>query len=311
LINPRLYAYAKFITVCCVVGILLPLMINALPNPDSSFAWIVDLGTHWQWLYLSGLLVAGGIASWGHKGWASAFLVVPIVWISVAPQAQVTTQKSQIFSVASANVNLDNQTPEKLMQWIAQELPDVLVLLEVSSEYADGLKALTGYPYRHMVPEDSPFGIALLSRSPISNVKMILNAELIARIEAEVTWGGHLISVVAYHPMPPIATRYHRIRNTELAQMAAKFSDEGRPAILAGDLNATPWSSAFHRLEALGLKRATGLKPTWPAVGQGWLGIPIDHVLVSKHWQVIEHHSGSDIGSDHLPVIALLSLGAK
>jgi endonuclease/exonuclease/phosphatase (EEP) superfamily protein YafD len=290
---------------------LLPLFNYVLPNPDSSIAWIVDLGAHWQWLYLSGLLVAGGIASCGHKGWMSAFLVVPIVWLSVAPQAPIATQTSQIFSVASANVNLDNQTPEKLMQWIAQEQPDVLVLLEVSPAYAEGLKALTGYPYRHMVPEDSPFGMALLSRSPMSNAKTILNAESIGRIEADISWNGHLISVVAYHPMPPIATRYHSIRNTELVQIAAKFSEEGRPAILAGDLNSTPWSSAFHGLEALGLKRATGLKPTWPAVGQGWLGIPIDHVLVTKHWQVIEHHSGSDIGSDHLPVIALLSLVTK
>ncbi|MDD2744030.1 MAG: endonuclease/exonuclease/phosphatase family protein [Rhodocyclaceae bacterium] len=294
-----------------MAGILLPLISHALPNPDSSIAWIVDLGAHWQWLYLSGLLVAGGIASWGHKGWASAFLVVPIVWISVAPQAQVTTQKSQIFSVASANVNLDNQSPEQLIQWIAQEQPDVLVLLEVSPVYAAELKSLTGYPYRYMVPDDSPFGMALLSRSPMLNAKTILNAESIGRIEAEIFWSGHLVSVVAYHPMPPIATRYHRMRNTELAQIATRFSDEGHPAILAGDLNATPWSSAFHGLEALGLKRVTGLKPTWPAIGQGWLGIPIDHVLATKHWQVIEHHSGSDIGSDHLPVIVRLSLVAN
>jgi endonuclease/exonuclease/phosphatase (EEP) superfamily protein YafD len=292
-----------------VAGILLPLISHALPNPDSSIAWIVDLGAHWQWLYLSGLLVAGGMATWVHKGWASAFLVVPVVWLSVAPQAPVTTEKDQIFSVASANVNLDNQKPEHLIQWIAQEQPDVLILLEVSPAYAEGLKALTGYPYRHMVPEESPFGMALLSRSPMSNAVTILNTESIGRIEAEISWNGHLISVVAYHPMPPIATRYHSIRNTELAQMATRLSDENRPALLVGDLNATPWSSAFHGLEALGVKRATGLRPTWPSAGQGWFGIPIDHVLVTKQWRVIEYHLGSDVGSDHLPVVTLLSLG--
>jgi endonuclease/exonuclease/phosphatase (EEP) superfamily protein YafD len=290
---------------------LLPMVNYALPKPDGDIAWIVDLGAHWQWLYLTGLLLAGSVATWGHKAWASVFLVVPQLWISVSPQAAASPEKKQVFSVASVNVNLNNQAPEQLIQWVAQEQPDVLVVIEVSPAYAEGLKALVGYPHQHMAPDDSPFGMAILSRVPMTNVKTILNDDAIGRIEAEIFWSGHLIPVIAFHPMPAISTRYHGMRNIELAQIAAKFSQENRPALLAGDLNATPWSSAFHGLESLGVRRATGLRPTWPAVGQGWLGIPIDHVLVTKHWRVIDQHIGSDIGSDHLPVITRLSLGAN
>jgi len=80
------------------------------------------------------------------------------------------------------------------------------------------------------------------------------------------------------------------------------------PAIVVGDLNATPWSNAFSGLGHAGLLRATGLKPTWPAIGLGWMGIPIDHVLVTPHWSVMERQIGPNIGSDHLPVMVRIGL---
>lgn len=69
--------------------------------------------------------------------------------------------------------------------------------------------------------------------------------------------------------------------------------------LLAGDLSATPWSSALIGTERAGLSRATGLSPTWSS---RHIGIPIDHVLASRHWRRSAYTRGPDIGSDHLPV---------
>ena len=44
-------------------------------------------------------------------------------------------------------------------------------------------------------------------------------------------------------------------------------------------------------------------KWSWPA-----MGIRIDHVLVSRHWRVVDVHAGHDIGSDHRPIVATLQL---
>jgi endonuclease/exonuclease/phosphatase (EEP) superfamily protein YafD len=77
---------------------------------------------------------------------------------------------------------------------------------------------------------------------------------------------------------------------------------------VVGDLNATPWSSAFAGLAECGLRRAGSLRPTWPSLGGGWIGIPIDHVLASRHWRVRDAGLGPGLGSDHRPLLARLVL---
>ncbi len=108
--------------------------------------------------------------------------------------------------------------------------------------------------------------------------------------------------------MPPLSRYDHSMRNRQLHTFAKAAKMAGLPAFVAGDLNATPWSNAFSKLDQAGLRRATGLTPTWPAIGRGWMGIPIDHVLVTPHWSVVERRVGPNIGSDHFPVMVRIAL---
>jgi len=83
------------------------------------------------------------------------------------------------------------------------------------------------------------------------------------------------------------------------------------PFILIGDLNASPWSHAMRALVAeAGLRYATdgyGIWPTW-FVGNPLLdplvSAPLDHILVSSEWQVVDYMETGDIGSDHVPLQA-------
>ena len=211
-----------------------------------------------------------------------------------------------MFAVASANVHLDSRNTQGLATWLAQEKPDVVVLLEVSPAYAQGLRTLRDYPFQHIVAQDSPFGIAVLSRHPLQQIEVIEDAQGIAHIEAQLQWLGQPIGIIALHPMPPLSPQYHSVRNAKLAALAKQAAASAIPTVLAGDLNATPWSSAFSGLAQLGLRRASGLAATWPAVLQGVLGLPIDHVLVTQHWAVVARQVGPQLGSDHLPVLVRL-----
>jgi endonuclease/exonuclease/phosphatase (EEP) superfamily protein YafD len=116
------------------------------------------------------------------------------------------------------------------------------------------------------------------------------------------------VRILAEHPMPPLSPFYHGQRNQKLAERAGDAGVSSLPTVLAGDLNATPWSSAFSGLAAKWLRRATGIVPTWPAAGAWLPGIPIDHVLVSRHWAVVSQERGPDLGSDHYPVLVRLAL---
>lgn len=73
------------------------------------------------------------------------------------------------------------------------------------------------------------------------------------------------------------------------------------PTIIAGDLNANPWSSGMQQLVAAELHRATSLQPTWPSALPV---IPIDQIVTSEHWSLIEAGVGPDFGSDHRPAFA-------
>lgn len=292
----------------CLLGLLLPLLSHLLADSSTALAWLIDLASHWQWLFLAGLLVFAGLASWRDKRWAVLLLALPLPWLTASAPAPKGDPQAPVFSVASANVNLHSRNTQALATWLAQEKPDVVVLLEVSPAYATGLRALGDYPFQRIVAQDDPFGIAVLSRHQLQQIEVIEDAQGIAHIEAQLQWRGQSIGLIALHPMPPLSPHYHRIRNSKLSTLAKQSAASDRPTVLAGDLNATPWSSAFSGLGQLGLQRASGLTPTWPAALQGVIGIPIDQVLVSRHWAVVTSEVGPNLGSDHLPVLARLAL---
>jgi endonuclease/exonuclease/phosphatase (EEP) superfamily protein YafD len=105
--------------------------------------------------------------------------------------------------------------------------------------------------------------------------------------------------------MPPLSPRFHAARELLLLREAAQATKANTPYLMAGDLNATPWSSVMHKVARAGLVAAGASSPTWPAA---FPLLALDHVLGSHHWAVTQHVVGPAVGSDHLPVLARLSL---
>lgn len=299
--------------VACALGLLLPSITSLVPAgaSGSTAEWLLDLACHWQWLFALGLALAAAPAAIGDRRWAclAALLILP--WVGASPLLPAATTGDNTFSIASANVHMDNLDARPLAEWLSREKPDVVVVLEITEPYAQGLQGLDSYPYRHVETQDNPFGIAVLSRHPFNSVATRRDADGIPHIEARIAWQGGEIALVVAHPMPPISARYAAARNAKLAQWSRAAAASGMPALIAGDLNATPWSSAFNGLDAAGMRRATGLAPTWPAAAAGLTGVPIDHVLASKHWERVDSVRGPDLGSDHYPVLARLRLSAR
>jgi len=316
-VNLRLFVArrAKVVMLACGIGLLLPLCTHALVGADGRLAWLIDLAAHWQWLYLSGFVIATLIATLfatgvGRRWCCCALLLAPLPWLAAAPAATHATDAAIDLSIASANVHLTSTDVGPLAAWLAREEPDVVVLLEVSPAYAVSLRGLADYRYQRIAASADPFGIALLSRHPLIGDAVLRDEHDLARIETRVQLPSACVTVIATHPMPPLSPLFHRARNARLQAFAVEAAARTQPTVIAGDLNATPWSSAFRGLADLGLRRASDLHPSWPSIGQGLLGIPIDHVLVSTHWSVVSSTRGAAISSDHLPVVARLHLNA-
>jgi len=93
--------------------------------------------------------------------------------------------------------------------------------------------------------------------------------------------------------------------------LSRQLADIPRPMILAGDFNALPWSGALDRLSAAMWSggRETPTAP-WTGTYPAWspLKLPIDQIRVRGGLQLVSLQAGPDVGSVHLPLLAMIAL---
>lgn len=284
-----------------IFGVISPLFSFLLAGTEGMLAWLIDLAASFQWLYLA-LLLLGLMLSLRHsRRYLWVITLAPLPWLTAHQGLSEISSTATGIRIISANTNFKNTNLQALKALINTEQPDVVVLLELSPDQAGQLAGLTGYPFQQINPDHSPFGIGVLSRLAFTGVTVDRNwtgnSLNIPTIEVIIERNDQSIKLVAFHPMPPITPEFHTARNIKLKEIVEESRQQRLATIIAGDFNATPWSSAFVGID---YNRATGLQPTWPT---RYLGIPVDQVLVSEHWQLKQSQAGPDVGSDHLPVI--------
>ncbi len=304
---------ARLLALGCVGVLALPLLFRVLPETGdssesaavSALVWLLDLAAHWQWLFAIGLVVLCvtiGLATHRDRRW---WALIPIaaapLWTASPVLPDADDKATPELTVIVANVHAGNRDPRPLLDWLATAPADVVVLLELSPAYAEALaSAAPDYPHRELLPDDSPFGIGLLSRRPLAGFETHASADDIPFLLAMLDTPQGQARLIAVHPMPPLQPHWRHERDL-LLEVAARDSRE-LPTLVVGDLNATPWSTALLSPRTRDLRRTTGFAPTWRPFGGRWFGLPIDHVLASPHWQRVHAERGPDIGSDHLPI---------
>ena len=122
---------------------------------------------------------------------------------------------------------------------------------------------------------------------------------------------AYLPTIVAGHVYQPNLLHTGQWRH-ELKQMVDMcHGPQAENLIMAGDMNATPWHGGLADMgacvDALAEKKS-GSVGTWPTYLPRPLGVPIDHIFVSKsHW----HTAGSTVadvsGTDHRAVLTRLT----
>lgn len=291
----------------------------ALLLPPSG-VWLFGLVGHWQWAILTiGLLAALAAALCGRPSALLPGAVVLGSWLlHLGEAASPSTEPApaEVLRVATLNLNYENRDLQRLGRWLAAvDAPDILVLQEFTPVHQRVIEARHGaewahaYRHRSLHPQFDQFGIAVLSRWPIRNVQEVApqTGEDTLKLRMAIDWQHRPLALTAIHPMPPINPGYALARDNSILQEARRLAELDMPGILLGDFNDTPWSPGMRALAPY-LSRATGLAPTWPnAYGRLSL-LPLDHVLVTRHWSRVEQAVGADVGSDHRPVLASITL---
>lgn len=216
-----------------------------------------------------------------------------------------------VYRMLELNLRYDNATPEKVLSLLGRVQPDVVAFSEVSPFWTEKLDLLKGaYPHRvGCHGRDIRFGVAVLSRRPFAGDKEPSCSRRVGIAVAPVDFGGVSVDVASVHlgwPWPFDQAR-------QIDGLENPLGALGDNAIVAGDLNATPWSATASAIEATGgLTIVPSPGPTWidrrlPA-GLLFAGLPIDNVFAKGDVTVHSIERLEAVGSDHVPVLVEFSI---
>lgn len=300
-----------------VVVLLAPLVALAalrLVPLEESFP-LVAVEAESGWLLLPAWIALGWAVLRRSRGVAVAAALPVIVHAFLLVTAAsgdlpATPRDGARIRVVAANVLAWNDRAEELARELAGTRADVMTITELTPEWVRVLEregVLEQFPHRVVVPRDDCFGVALLSRAPIVEHDV---ADLggVPTITAVLALDAQRVRVSAVHTLPPLERAYTAVWRAQMIALRARIGPR-EPTIVAGDLNASPFTRSYRALLGAGLRGAhesvgRGLAPTWPNGLMPFPPMRLDHILVTHDIDVVDAREGVGAGSDHRPVIA-------
>lgn len=272
-----------------------------------------------RWHWLAVILGIALVQAWIiHPHW-------PLPGLVITPTAEERRLK-----IVSLNVWYRGDSYQAVRDYLAASEADVIGLVEVTPRWKAELASLRErYPYVvDCIGTDLRCEEMLLSRHPFTRSGAArVDGALPVLAWGEIALPGHgPVTVAVTHLVWPLLSAdpprltvdpmivvptggLPRLAQAEqAAQLMAGLARLPKDLILMGDFNAAPWS----RIQQ-DLRTASGLQNdfaalSWPAWGPAAIRLPIDHVLARGRAQINAFQAGPDVGSDHLPVEAVVSL---
>jgi endonuclease/exonuclease/phosphatase (EEP) superfamily protein YafD len=302
-----------------VAAALALLGLASLAALAAPFGWPFELFAHFRAQYAVAAVLLGALLAWQRSFALAAAALLLALWHGLPPvqrtlAAAPVACEGQSFTAVTANVRYRNPDRARFVDWLNANPADLVVVQEVTAEWAATLDVQAGYPHRYLLARPDPYGIGVLSRWPLESVGPVdLAGDGLPSLSGVAIVDGRPVRFLGLHTRWPVLPALARVRDLSLERAADLVRAEPLPVIVLGDLNLTPDSPAFARLlEASGLRDAVAgprWQPTWRA-GFWPLALRIDHVLVSPGLCVEQAVVAKSIGSDHRPVVARLRLAS-
>ncbi|HYE73599.1 MAG TPA: endonuclease/exonuclease/phosphatase family protein, partial [Blastocatellia bacterium] len=241
----------------------------------------------------------------------NAWVVIP--WLLLSASDRVNPSQPDL-RLMSANLLYRNWNHDALLELVKKENPDVLVVQEASEHWQEALKALDQiYPYTRFAQKSDRESLMLFSRYALADLPIKNESEAdFGHLRVVLNFNGKTVSLIGLHPTTPVGDKDFRARNRQFTVVASMVRELSQPVVVIGDFNSTMWSPYFARFveetKLVSARKGFGILPTFPTFFP-LLMIPIDHCLVSPDIKVLDCRKGSNIGSDHLPLIVDLALG--
>ena len=299
-----------------------------------SMWWVFDILDHLRPQYcliLVAAIVVGGISRrpWSF-GWClplllNLALIVPLFFAN--PQGshlgQANRAGGSTLRVIHATLDNENLDISRAIQYIESQDAALILLLEVTPRSLNKLQSsLSRYRVVASEPRENSHGSAMLLPVKSSKPVEVVATQIVhlppsserPMLEATIRWGGKevaILSIQLTRPQNPGTSGFQKVEFDAAADWSVRQQKEGKREVIAiGDFNSTPWSGRFreflHEADLHNSQQGYGLQPTWHAGLPSPLMIAIDHCLHSKSITTINRATGSNIGSDHLPLFVEL-----
>jgi endonuclease/exonuclease/phosphatase (EEP) superfamily protein YafD len=240
----------------------------------------------------------------------TAVRIVPDLAAALFVSSERQPDRGDALKLVTANLWSQNYSGKRFLEFVAREQPDILVLQEgygIWKYYLDQL-----YPEYRIgagcaLPHEC--NVVIASRFPFaSQAEAGSTCCVLATVTLPSRLGGGTINVVGLHLS---RTLDRTERESEIASALQLVATPGPRDILAGDLNALPWSTTIRQLDRYsGLERVTRFTPSWPTPQNFFPVMPIDHIYAGCGWRTTSLRRGPDIGSDHYPIVTTLALAS-
>lgn len=321
-----------------VIAALLGLALAAFIALLGPLWWGFDLLASFAPYYA--VAAAAGLVLTLALGWRRWALLAAVVLVAHAPallylvredgaRATIGGQTTPL-RLTTMNVNWANEDTAAILAFVRRARPDVLIVQEPAYTTWRGARIESlGALFPYAAPKYWRYGGAILvfSRFPIRNEKdhvVIGRGKRVTFLTMDIVLGKTTVGVVAVHTAKAVNAAGYGEQMRAMRKIAAYARRRRGPLIVAGDFNLTPFSNRFSALLAVtrlrDAARGRGWRPTWTpfwrlgmaplARALPWLGLPIDHVLLSPGIAVAALRQGPYIGSDHYPLTVELRVSS-
>ena len=220
------------------------------------------------------------------------------------------------LTVMTANLFQRNSRTEQMQRALLAADADILVTMETTKAVLSGPDSFAlNYPYRlSLSTSGQTLRTVIWSKFPMRDGRLLLEDQVepigamaIVEVSPNVEF-----SILGLH----LAHNVIGNQNLQIEAMDLIAESMPLPRVIVGDLNATAWSHALRRIEALtATRRIGGFRVTWRGFYPTWigrirvpLGLQLDHILLSRGIGVRHLETLQIPGSDHMAVKARIAL---
>ena len=219
------------------------------------------------------------------------------------------------LTVAVSNVLQSNRASDRLIPVLTAADADVMLFVETDDWWRQRLDVLLRtHPHTVQCPLSNTYGMLLYSRLPLldTSIDFLVQPD-IPSIQAQVRLDDSTtVWFNGVHPRPPAPGESDESlpRDAELLLVGKRVCDASQPVVVCGDLNDVAWSRTtrlFQKVSGLvDPRKGRGMFSTFHARFPG-VRFPLDHIMHSTEFRLVEMRRLPFVGSDHFPVVATLS----